>query len=299
MTIGERLEEARKRQGISIREAAEATKIRGDYLLAMEDNSMNISLPEIYRRGFLKNYARFLKLDPAKILTDYEARERGNAANNHGAHAHTPGHGGSSNRGNASGERDPAAPKSEGRGLFGRMELPSTGGEEPAQIPSEPHRKEPPRSPSLNLQDNTLYLKIAAGVAAFAVLVVLVILLVGLLRSSDADDTSSPAGTSQSTATSPANTANASSDTSTPSAPLAGPQTLTFRIKDSVTLIIDQVDPAERLYSGTVQAGEVLAIERTGPITVRFTNGTAFEVEKPDGQVVRTNSPTVGRIVIP
>ena len=31
-TIGERLEEARKKRGLSLREAAEATKIRGDYL---------------------------------------------------------------------------------------------------------------------------------------------------------------------------------------------------------------------------------------------------------------------------
>ena len=30
-TIGERLEEARKRKGISIREASEATKIRSEY----------------------------------------------------------------------------------------------------------------------------------------------------------------------------------------------------------------------------------------------------------------------------
>ena len=75
--IGERLEEARKRKGLSIREAAEATKIRGDFLLEMEDNSFDIPLPQIYIRGFLKNYARFLKLDPNKILTDYDAQMLG------------------------------------------------------------------------------------------------------------------------------------------------------------------------------------------------------------------------------
>ncbi len=76
MTIGERLEEARKQRGMSIREAAEATKVRGEYLLAMEENNMaRIDLPEIYRRGFLKNYARLLKLDPDKIIADYEAKQ--------------------------------------------------------------------------------------------------------------------------------------------------------------------------------------------------------------------------------
>ncbi len=76
-TIGERLEEARKRQGLSIREAAEATKIRSDFLLNMESNLFNFSLPEIYRRGFLRVYATYLKLDPEKLLTDYHAIQLG------------------------------------------------------------------------------------------------------------------------------------------------------------------------------------------------------------------------------
>ena len=72
-TIGERLEEARKRKGISIREAAEATKIRGDYLHKFESNQFDIKLPEIYVRGFLRIYANYLKLSPEKIVNDYLA----------------------------------------------------------------------------------------------------------------------------------------------------------------------------------------------------------------------------------
>ena len=72
-TIGERLEEARKRKGISIREAAEATKIRGDYLHKFENNQFDIRLPEIYVRGFLRNYAVYLKLPGDKISNDYLA----------------------------------------------------------------------------------------------------------------------------------------------------------------------------------------------------------------------------------
>lgn len=70
-TIGERLEEARKRKGISIREAAEATKIRGDYLHKFESNQFDIKLPEIYVRGFLRIYSNFLKLPADKIVNDY------------------------------------------------------------------------------------------------------------------------------------------------------------------------------------------------------------------------------------
>ncbi|HEY5552088.1 MAG TPA: helix-turn-helix domain-containing protein, partial [Opitutaceae bacterium] len=70
-TIGERLEEARKRKGISIREAAEATKIRSEYLHKFEGNSFDLNLPDIYLRGFLRSYAQYLKLNADKIVTDY------------------------------------------------------------------------------------------------------------------------------------------------------------------------------------------------------------------------------------
>lgn len=76
-TIGERLEEARKRKGISIREAAEATKIRSDYLHKFESNQFDINLSEIYVRGFLRVYAQLLKLPADKILNDYAALGRG------------------------------------------------------------------------------------------------------------------------------------------------------------------------------------------------------------------------------
>jgi cytoskeleton protein RodZ len=69
-TIGERLEEARKRKGISIREAAEATKIRGDYLQKFESNQFDLNLAEIYVRGFLRSYAQFLKLPAEKLVND-------------------------------------------------------------------------------------------------------------------------------------------------------------------------------------------------------------------------------------
>jgi cytoskeleton protein RodZ len=76
-SIGERLEEARKKKGISIREAAEATKIRGDYLSQFENNRFDINLTEIYVRGFLRSYALYLKLSGDKILNDYATLGRG------------------------------------------------------------------------------------------------------------------------------------------------------------------------------------------------------------------------------
>lgn len=71
-TIGERLEEARKRKGISIREAAEHTKIRGDYLQKFEANSFEIDLPPLYIRGFVRTYARYLELDAERVVSEVD-----------------------------------------------------------------------------------------------------------------------------------------------------------------------------------------------------------------------------------
>jgi cytoskeletal protein RodZ len=71
--IGERLEEARKRKGISVREAAEATKIRGDYLQKFEANAFDLDLPPLYVRGFVRSYARHLDLDADRFIAEYDS----------------------------------------------------------------------------------------------------------------------------------------------------------------------------------------------------------------------------------
>jgi transcriptional regulator with XRE-family HTH domain len=76
-SIGEKLEEARKRRGISLREASEVTKIRSEYLGNFEANTFDIKLPEVYIRGFLRAYANFLKLNADKIITDYNVHKLG------------------------------------------------------------------------------------------------------------------------------------------------------------------------------------------------------------------------------
>ena len=80
MAIGQKLEEARNRKGISLREATESTKIRGDYLSAFESGNFDINLPEVYLRGFVRLYARFLDLDQEAVLADLDL-ELGNVKN--------------------------------------------------------------------------------------------------------------------------------------------------------------------------------------------------------------------------
>ena len=80
MAIGQKLEDARNRKGISIREASESTKIRGDFLTSFESGNFDINLPEVYLRGFIRVYARFLGIDPESAVADLN-EEIGSANN--------------------------------------------------------------------------------------------------------------------------------------------------------------------------------------------------------------------------
>ena len=73
MPVGQKLEEARKRKGVSLREVSESTKIRGDYLSAIESGNLEINLPEVYLRGFVRLYAKFLGLDQDAMVAELDA----------------------------------------------------------------------------------------------------------------------------------------------------------------------------------------------------------------------------------
>ena len=72
MPVGQKLEEARKRKGVSLREVSESTKIRGDYLSAIESGNVKINLPEVYLRGFVRLYAKFLDLDQDAMVAELD-----------------------------------------------------------------------------------------------------------------------------------------------------------------------------------------------------------------------------------
>jgi len=118
-TIGERLEEGRKKKGISIREAAEATKIRGDYLQKLESNQFDVGLTDIYVRGFLRNYATFLRLPVDRLISDFE----------------NLGHG-------------EARPRQPSREVYGRMELSVASADDHAERGAAPAAESPaPEAP--------------------------------------------------------------------------------------------------------------------------------------------------------
>lgn len=62
------LREAREQRGISLTEAERGTRIRQRYLAALEDDNLAALPSPVYARGFLRNYALFLELDPDHVI---------------------------------------------------------------------------------------------------------------------------------------------------------------------------------------------------------------------------------------
>jgi cytoskeletal protein RodZ len=290
--IGERLEEARKRKGVSIREAAEATKIRGDFLMEMEDNSFDIPLPQIYIRGFLKNYARFLKLDPNKILTDFDAqmlsrRNQSAAASRSRAeslgHVEIP-----ERRGAGEGEEVviTEAPEDEGPEPELRFNLDRGAEGRSSQPPPAPTRQDQ----EVWNENKTLYMKIgivfAAIIAVAIILIVMIQLLTGKPESPDINPELAATPAARPVQSVPATPASQSRT-----------DTIVISASDNVTLIVEQTLDRKRLYSGSLNAGESLSLDKEGPVSIRFTNGSAVLIEK-DGRQFKPGSGGVGRTVV-
>jgi hypothetical protein len=239
-SIGERLEEARKRRGISVREASEASKIRGDFLLSFENNQFDIGLPEIYVRGFLRNYSTFLKVEGEKIVTDYNALLIGDAK--------------------------PA--RKETRELFGRMELPDRtrpasdgangnaagarrrpAGEEPIEQPREREAISP---------EMANVLKIGA-IAAIGIILILAIvwLIKGIISGPSAARTGTPA-----------------SQTVAP----AQLDTIRLIALDGVHVTVRQLSDGAVVFDGPLAKGEERTVSFTGKVRMNYDDGRNIQV---------------------
>ena len=72
--IGNSLREARLRRGVDFAQAELATKIRGKYLRALEDEQFEVLPSETYVKGFLRTYAEFLGLDGQLYVDEFNSR---------------------------------------------------------------------------------------------------------------------------------------------------------------------------------------------------------------------------------
>ncbi len=70
--LGNLLREAREARGLSLADAQEATRINSRYLQALEEGQYGSLPSQVHVRGYLRNYAKFLSLDPNPILSRFE-----------------------------------------------------------------------------------------------------------------------------------------------------------------------------------------------------------------------------------
>ena len=286
-SIGERLEEARKRKGISLREAAEATKIRGDFLGSIEQNKFDFDLPDIYRRGFLKNYARYLKLDPEKILADYSAQQLSQSR---------------------------LAKKDGGNEWFGHMEL--KRGDSPTEADAEPKATEPSasRAPSLGRikaksapehetsaddrdeddGDKTFYLKVGL---VFVGTLALVFVIFGLIwailgNGRDEPEIRETPELRESSSASETLTGGATDQTE------ANGDAVTLTASGNVYVLVKQQDDNTELFRKTMSEGETVTLDKDGPVDILFTAGEFLTIEH-DGERMRPSSSGTAKISIP
>lgn len=66
--LGEQLYNSRNKKGISLEQAAESTRIRYEYLDALERGDYKELPADVYTKGFIRNYSIFLGLNPEVTL---------------------------------------------------------------------------------------------------------------------------------------------------------------------------------------------------------------------------------------
>ncbi len=70
-TLGRYLHDARVARGIDLREAAQQTRISLQYLRALEEEDFKKLPGDVFVKGFLKNYGKYLRLDEAELMKQY------------------------------------------------------------------------------------------------------------------------------------------------------------------------------------------------------------------------------------
>jgi cytoskeleton protein RodZ len=72
--IGATLREARERQGLTIADCAERTRIRAKYIQALEEEKYGSMPEQAYARGFLRTYAVVLGLEPDELVAEFNRK---------------------------------------------------------------------------------------------------------------------------------------------------------------------------------------------------------------------------------
>lgn len=69
--LADKLRGERERKGLSINDVASATSIRALYIEGLESGDYSKLPAEVYIKGFIRNYASYLGLDPKEMMKEY------------------------------------------------------------------------------------------------------------------------------------------------------------------------------------------------------------------------------------
>ncbi len=72
-SVSEILRTAREKQGLTVPQVAEATKMRSDYVRALENGDYSVFNANVYIRGFVRNYAKLVKVNVPQIMAQLES----------------------------------------------------------------------------------------------------------------------------------------------------------------------------------------------------------------------------------
>ncbi len=72
-SVGEQLRQARETRRLTVSQVADATKIKSDHIIALEEGDFSPFSAPVYIRGHTKSLARHYKLDVPNVLLDLDA----------------------------------------------------------------------------------------------------------------------------------------------------------------------------------------------------------------------------------
>jgi cytoskeletal protein RodZ len=72
-SVADQLRQAREAQKLTLHQVADATKMKADHILALEEGRFDGFSAPVYIRGFVRMYAGLLKLNVSEVLSDLDA----------------------------------------------------------------------------------------------------------------------------------------------------------------------------------------------------------------------------------
>lgn len=255
--LGNKLLKARTDMGVSIRDASEVTKLREDVIKNMEAGNFNYKLNDMYKRGFLRLYAAFLKLDVNAIMEEY-------AIASHTARVPVV--------------RIPTEETFENEDGF-------------TPPPDSTNRfvEDSEEKPTSMLADfSTKKMAVVMGGVFLAVAVI--ILIVSSFVGKEVPEENQDIAMSANVQTQPVSstTASALNDVEIPEMVLVLTATADTYVLVYPDLKTPDGKPAESFYAGSMQAGERKEFRSKLPIMVKLTDAERIKIER-NGKVINTN----------